>query len=68
VVNKHSVGRKCALLGFSSINPTYKQALSLYFKELNVFSVKRSASVSLGGGFLLTFHLICWLKNQTIKP
>jgi hypothetical protein len=27
------------LSGFAVLNPTYKQALSLYFKELNVFSV-----------------------------
>jgi hypothetical protein len=55
------------LVGLRSSAPTYKQALSLYFKALNVFSVQRSASVFLGGEFLLTLPLLSLSYTQKLK-
>jgi hypothetical protein len=39
VLARSTVMAATPVLGFSSINPIYKQALLLYFKALNVFSV-----------------------------
>jgi hypothetical protein len=55
------------LLGFAALNPTYKQAHSLYFKRLIVFSVERSASAFLGGEFMLTLSLLSLSYTQKLK-